>query len=345
MTAIDSTRVLRLATGTTLALGFAFGLDYALAVTTPMLAAVFLAAPAPRPTLRVMGGVLLAAFLGLGLGVLASLVLIRTPSLLFLGVGLLLFRIFLAAARGTSPFLVLMLLIGVLLVPVVGTMSTQAALDFAQDFLIALVLCFVFVQLAFELFPDRASEPSAATTRPSPPPPAQLAYAVQRTAIFLPLFAIIVSLQWTGQLQALLYAVILSLGADPQAGWRASLPMLGGALIGGSAAVVSYLATSMIHEFPLLVGLVAFALLWIARGQFSARPSAVYFASAPSAMIILIASSSELFGDETGAKFFTRVGSIVLAAAILTVGLPLAAYLFRPRLGVRRRKLRDSTSR
>ena len=72
-------------------------------------------------------------------------------------------------------------------------------------------------------------------------------------------------------------------------------------------------------------------LLWIARGQFSGRPSAVYFASAGTAMLILISSTSSTFGDETGDKFFTRVGSIVVAAGILTLGLPLAAHLFRPR--------------
>ena len=150
MTVIDATRTLRFAAGTTLAVIFAFGLDYSQAVVTPLLAAVFLAAPGPRPTLREMGGILLASLLGLGLGVFATLVLARAPSLLFLGVGLLLFRIFLAAARGTSPFLVLMLLIGVLLVPVVGTTSMQLAVDFAVDFVVPSArktVCLALVQM------------------------------------------------------------------------------------------------------------------------------------------------------------------------------------------------------
>ena len=83
--------------------------------------------------------------------------------------------------------------------------------------------------------------------------------------------------------------------------------------------------------FALLLLLVAFALLVIGRGQFSEKPSAVYFASSKSAMLILIASSSSLFGDETGAKFFDRLSSILLAAAVLATGLPLAAHLFRER--------------
>jgi len=48
-------------------------------------------------------------------------------------------------------------------------------------------------------------------------------------------------------------------------------------------------------------------------------------------MLILIASSSSLFGDETGAKFFDRLSSIALAAGILTAGLPLAVHLLQPR--------------
>ena len=332
MSRIDTIRTIRFTAGTTLAVAFAFGLDYSQAVMTPLLASVFLSAPAPRPTLSAMASILAAAAIGMGLGVLAGILLVHAPSLLFVTVGLLLFRIFLAAARGTAPFLVLMLLIGVLMVPVVATISAQSALDFAMDFLVALSLALVFVQLAFELFPDPASQPRTPKRPAVAPPPAQLAYALQRTAIFLPLFAVVVSLQWTGQLQALLYAVILSLGAQPgSSGWKASLPMLGGALIGGGAAVVIYLLTSMHHQFVLLILLVALALLVIGRGQFSERPSAVYFASAKGAMLILIASTSSLFGDETGAKFFDRVESIVLAAAVLTAGLPLAGYLLRPR--------------
>lgn len=327
----DAVRTLRFAAGTTLAVVFAFGLDYSQAVVTPMLASVFLGATSPRPTLSGMAGVVAAAAVGLGLGVLVGVLFVHAPSLLFIAVGLLLFRIFLAAARGTPPFLVLMLLIGVLLVPVVATISAETAFQFAVDFLVALVLAFVFVQLAFEIFPDPTSVSRVAKPAAAAPPPAQLAYALQRTAIFLPLFVVVVTLQWTGQLQALLFAVILSLGAAPGAGWKASLPMLGGALIGGGIAVVIYLLTSMYHEFALLILLVALALLVIGRGQFSNRPSAVYFASSKTAMLILIANASSLFGDETGAKFFDRLSSIVLAAAILTVGLPLAAHLPRPR--------------
>lgn len=331
MTQTDSVRILRFAAGTTLAVAFAFGLDYSQSVVTAMLASVFLGAPAPRPTLAGMAGVIAAAAVGLGLGVFVGVLFVHAPSLLFLAVGLLLFRIFLAAAAGTPPFLVLMLLLGVLLVPVVATLSAEAAFGFAVDFLVALVLAFVFVQIAFELFPDPVSEPRVAKPTAAAPPPMQLAYALQRTAMFLPLFMVVVTLQWTGQLQALLFAVILSLGAAPGAGWKASLPMLGGALIGGGLAVVIYLLTSMYHEFALLILLTAVALLVIGRGQFSTRPSAVYFASAKTAFIILIANSSSLFGDETGAKFVERLTSIVLAAAILTIGLPLAAHLLRPR--------------
>jgi len=334
---IDATRTIRFALGTTASVAFAFGLDYSLAMLTPVLTSVFLGGPAPRPTLATMGGIFAASALGLGLGVFTSFVFVHTPALLFVAVGLLLFRIFLAAARGTAPFLVLMMLLGVVMVPVVRTISSQAAVDFAKDFLVALALALVFVQLAYELFPDPESELSAAAPAPVPPPPAQLSYAVQRTALFLPFFVLVVTMQWAGQLQALMFAVILSLGAQPGTGLQASLPMLGGALIGGAAAVVIYLTTSMHHEFTLFLLLVVFFLLVIGRGQFSGRPSAVYFASSKSAMLILIASSSSLFGDETGAKFFDRLTSILVAAAILSVGLPMIAYLFRPRLPRRAR--------
>ncbi len=333
----DTRHMLRFAAGTTLAVAFAFGLDYSLAVVTPLLTSVFLAAPTPRPTLRVMVAILSAAVLGLGLGVGVGLLFTGSPALLFGVTGLLLFRIFLAAARGTSPFLVLMLLIGVLLVPILAVQSLEQAVQFPVDFVVALLLSFVFVQLGFELFPAPAAEPRVAPAASAPPAPAQLAFALQRTATFLPLFAIVVTLGWTGQIQSLLYAVILSLSVQAGPGWRASLPMLGGALIGGGAAVVIYLLTSMYHEFALLLALVALGLLVIGRGQFSGRPAAVYFASAHTAMIILISSTSSYFGDETGAKFFDRLIAIVMAATILTVGLPLAAHLLRPR-GARERE-------
>ena len=333
MTDAAATRAIRFTVGTALAAAFAFGLDYALGVVTPMLAAVFLSGPGPRPTLSAMAKIVLASAIGLGLGVLSSLVFIHAPSILFLAVGLMLFRIFLSAARGTSPFLVLMLLIGVLMVPVLASVSIHLAWDFFADFLVALVLALAFVQLAFELVPDpEPSVPAAAAAAPPPPPPfAQLGYAVQRTAVFLPLFAGVVTFQLTSQLQALLYAVILSLGAQPRGGWKASLPMLGGALIGGAAAVVIYLTTSLIHEFVLMILMIALALAWIGRGQFTEGRFQVYFASAPSALLILVSSTDSIFGDETGAKFFARLTSIVVAAAILAVGLPVAEAVLRPR--------------
>ena len=71
--AVAATRTLRFATGTTLAVIFAFGLDYALASFTPVFTAVFLGASAPRPTLRQMGGILLASLLGLGVGAASSI--------------------------------------------------------------------------------------------------------------------------------------------------------------------------------------------------------------------------------------------------------------------------------
>ncbi|MBW2241189.1 MAG: DUF2955 domain-containing protein [Deltaproteobacteria bacterium] len=334
MKRIGAIRTLRFAVGTAGAVAFAFSLDYGQAIMTPLLASVFLGAPSPRPTLRVMTGILVAAALGMGVGLLSSLLLIHVPSVLFLSVGLMLFRIFLSAVRGTGAFLVLMLLLGVLMVPVVGTIDSQLALDFVNDFLINLVLALAFVQAAFQLFPDPKTEALTKPAPPTPPPTAQLAYAVQRTAIFLPLFAVVVSLQMTSQLQALLFAVILSLGAQPGSGAKASLPMLGGAAIGGGMAIVIYLLTSMYHEFMLLMLLTFLALLIIGRGQFSDRPSAVYFSSAKGAMLILISSTSSILGDETGDKFMARLSSILLAAGILALGLPLAAHLFparRPR--------------
>ncbi|MGI9433131.1 MAG: DUF2955 domain-containing protein [Myxococcota bacterium] len=331
MTELAATRTIRFAAGTSLAAAFAFGLDYSLGVVTPMMAAVFLSGHGPRPTLSMMGKILFASACGLGLGILTSLVGIHSPSLLFLAVGLMLFRIFLAAARGTSPFLVLMLLIGVLLVPVLASVSIQIAWDFFSDFLVALALALAFVQLAFQFFPDPERVSATAAAAPSPPPPAQLAYALQRTAVFLPLFAGVFTLQLTGQLQALLYAVILSLGAQPRGGWKTSLPMLGGALIGGACAVVIYLTTSMIHEYVLMTLMVALALVWIARGQFTEGRFQVYFASAPGALLILVSSTDSIFGDETGAKFFTRLTSIIVAAAIVSVGLAIAESLLRPR--------------
>ena len=99
MKEIDAVRTLRFAVGTAAAAAFAFGADYAQAAMTPLLAGVFLSAPSARPTLRGMGAILLAAVLGLGVGVLSSLLLIHVPSVLFLSVGLILFRIFLAAVR------------------------------------------------------------------------------------------------------------------------------------------------------------------------------------------------------------------------------------------------------
>ena len=319
-------RILRFAFGTGLSVALAYGLEYPVSFLSTVLAAAFLGTPAPSPGARALATIEASIAASFAVGIVMSLVLVPSPLVYFLALSLLLFRIFHASMGGASPFIVLMALIGVILIPVLGTQSTTLAVDVAADFFWAATIGFAWVAIAHAVLPD----PGFTSASPAPADPTILPdeeryrAALAMVALVLPLAMAIVLLQWSDQITTLLYVAILSM--RPTA-LRAGAGMVVGSLIGGSAALVVYVLTSIHHSWLFLVLLVLWILLMLGRRIFSEGPRAALFAGAPAAFLILISSTNSAFGEETETKLLMRLISIVLATSYLVIGQRLLSSL------------------
>ncbi|MBW2274982.1 MAG: DUF2955 domain-containing protein [Deltaproteobacteria bacterium] len=319
-----SRRILRFAFGITLAAALGYGLQTPLAVLSTVLVAASLGTTAPRPTPKMLLAGLLCIAGAVGLGVLVGSVALTTPAVYYLAMALLLYRIFYATAGGAPAFPMLMLLLGVVLIPLLGSYSMSAAVDFARDFVAAAAIALLLIWLMFWLLPDTetavASEAAAA-------PPATRAqrhrYALERSAAVLPLLVLVVSFHKTDQMTTLMYAAILIQAPAAAAGRQAGLGMLAGSLIGGAFAIVFYLLTTLWFSYALLIMLVLLFGLIMGTRIFSQGPWAAWFAKSPAAMLILINSSNEAYGDETQTKLLLRIAAVVMASLYVLVAFDL----------------------
>ncbi len=323
--AIDlrAARTLRFALGVTLSVVFAYALEYSSFSLTTVLVATLLAAPAPRPGPRALAGLALSIAIALGFGVAISMVLLTSPLLFVLATGLLLFHIFYAATGGAPPFAVLMLLLGVILIPVMGSQSLALAVDFAGDFFVAASLALGWVLVAFAVIPDPVESAS-----PLPGPAASGAVlsqedrtrlALRSVTVVLPLVMLFLTMQWVDKLTALLFVAILAMAPGAAQGRSAGIGMLVGTLIGGGFALVIYVLTSLHYSYVFLCLLVLLACLMLGRRIFSETPSAALFAKAPASMLILISSVDPFMGGDTNTKFFLRIQMVVFACVYIVL--------------------------
>ena len=308
-------RILRFALGITLTVALGYGLATPLAFLSSVLVASFLGSPAPRPDARTLLAGLLCIAAAVGFGVLVSSVALATAALYYLVMGLLLYRIFFATAGGAPAFPMLMLLLGVVLIPLIGTRSMVAAVDFASDFVAASGIALALIWGMYWLVPDpRTQDAGAAPAAAVATRSERHGYALERCIALLPLLVLVVSLHQLDQMTTLMYAALLIQAPAASAGRQAGLGMLAGSLIGGSFALAIYLLTTIWFSYGFLLLLVLLAGLLMGGQIFSGGPWAAYFAKSPAAMLILINSSNEAWGDETQTKFALRILAVVLAS-------------------------------
>lgn len=328
MSELRSARILRFALGITLAVALGYGLETPLAFLSSVLVATFLGSPAPRPDARTLLAGLLCIAGAVGFGVVVSSVALTTAAVYYLMIGLLLYRIFFATAGGAPAFPMLMLLLGVVLIPLLGTKSMTAAVDFAWDFIAAAGFALVLIGAMYWLVPDPQSlqpgqaAPGAVATRSE-----RHRYALERCLALLPLLVLVVSLHQFDQMKTLMYAAILIQAPAAAAGRQAGLGMLVGSLIGGAFAIAIYLLTTLWFSFPFLLMLILLSGLLIGTQVFSGGPWATWFAKSPAAMLILIDSSNEAYGAETQTQFLLRIGAVVLASLYVLVAFALMERL------------------
>jgi len=321
-------RALRFAVGVTIASALAFGIEWPLSFLFPVLSAVILAFPLPKPTLQ--QGVrnarnTLFAFM---VGYLYTQFILPHTVIYIPLLGLALFYTYYHLNRGGSFWLVLMLLLSLLLMPMLAGVHEGLAIGVEAGLVFSSWLTIGLVWLAHYLVPDAPGGPAM----PKPPgfqpvysaPGAEA--ALKSTMVALPIALLFLANNWTSQILVMVFAAIFTLSPDLDKGAQAGLDSIKSTLIGGGAAFVFYWALVAVPEYHFLVLLMFLTSLLFGVAINSGKPVAKYLGSAMVALIILV-NSSLAEGADFSENFFLRILFISLAAIYVVAALSvLNAY-------------------
>ncbi len=332
-----SLRTLRYALGSTIAMTIAMSLNWHLAYLAPVLSLVFLASPAPRPTLKqgigFIGTVAAACLAGSILGkYLISYPLVYVPL-----AGLLLFRIFYLKASGRSSMVSVWLLIALLVIPLMEMTSPAIAGMVAMGILASATVTIGVVWLTHGLLPDPLDERAAgavaaASARMVPPQAERLRTAAISTLVVLPVLILFYSLRMESELLILLFVALLSSMPGFATNFRAGFGLILGNAIGGAAAIVMFELLVMVPQFYFLIAMTFLAGLVFGDKVFSGRPAARLYGMAFSTLLLVIASTTASGTGDAGAKVYTRVGQIIIAVVYVAMASGVAERYVRSRI-------------
>lgn len=338
-------RSLRYAIGVTLAAALAFGFAWPLSFLLPVLTAVILALPVPRPTLK--QGIMnyRDTLLAFGVGFVMTQFIMPHTVIYIPLLGMALFHTYYHLNRGGSFWLVMMLLICLLLMPMLATVHEGLAIGVASGLVGSSLLALVMLWVSHYLVPDimmpeadQGQQPETRSVKARPgfqagySAPAAMA-ALKSTAVALPVALLFLANNWTNQILVIVFAAIFTLAPDLDKGRQAGLKSIASTLIGGGAAFVVYWLLVAVPEYFFLVVLMFIVSLGFGRMIYAGRSVSRFLPSAMVAMIILVNSSLAEDAD-LSENFVLRVIYISLASVyVVTVLKILGAYWpARPRV-------------
>ena len=316
-------QIFRLAFGMALSAGIAFGLAWPLAFLTPVITAKLLTLPKVLP---LKAGVGFLVILSVSM-ILSRELLVPTlefPAVHLLLTGLILFLLFYGKAGGTNPILVVLLILGILLVPVAGTVSVTLAGFVTEGLILATAVGIVVHYLAAALFPDPrivessgavAGEPSDGTgegSQSTPSPQVRSALAFRSLIVIFPLAAVFQLFSLVEFLVALIMAALLALEPEFGKHLKVGKGLILANLAGGLVAVAIYKLLVWVPSFTFFLLLVLLGGLWMGGWIFSDRPLGKLLGAGITTVFIIL--GPVLTGEgAAGAELLIRLGLIMSA--------------------------------
>jgi len=325
-------QIFRLASGMALSSALAFGVAWPLSYITPVFTAKLLVAPRALPV-KAQAAFLVLLWVGLTVGTELLLPLLQYPAIHILLTGLLLFLLFHARAGGANPILVVFLLIGVIVIPLVGTVQPSLARSVADGLFFCAAVSTLVVFALTALLPDPDVPPAPSASAParaaSPPeggtdaeaPPAasgeRAILALRSVAVLFPLVLVLQLYSLTGAIVMLVFTMMLSLEPSYGGHLKAGSGLILANLAGGLVGVVLYELLVMVPSFSFLLLLCFTAGLLVGDQIFSGTPMGKLLSAGITAVFIVLGPS--LTGDTTaGASLATRL-ALIFAAVVYVV--------------------------
>lgn len=286
-------KTLRYAVGLTIAVALAFGIAWPLSFLFPVLTAVMLALPLPKPSLQQGLRNMRNTLFAFGVGFIVTQFILPHTVIFIPIFGLLLFHVYYHLNRGGSFWLVLMLLICLLLMPMLAGVNEGLAIGVVSGLVVSSWLTICMLWLAHYLVPDLPGGPALPT-----PPGYQPGYSAQAaeaalksTVVVLPIAILFIANNWTGQILVMIFAAIFSLSPNLDKGKEAGVNSIKSTLIGGGVAFFVYWALVAVPEYYFLVVLMFFLSLSFGAAINAGTAMAKYLPSAMVAVILLVNSS------------------------------------------------------
>lgn len=299
----------------------AYTMDWPLSFISPLLAASILANPKPAPGLKETLAVLLAIAVIFAVGLWLTIFVYLYPAVFILFFSGALYLVFLASAQGRSSFVILLYLMALMMLPLLGSGSTETATTVSYGFLLSALSALVAVKFADLIFP--VFTPAVESPTESADFEAAAGSAWLSLGVVLPAALLCLTFSLSGALLPLLMIAILSQKPDFSIGAAGGKGLIAANLLGGLTAVIFY---QLILVTPTLgftvLGIVGLALLF-GRKIFSGEPMAPLWASGFTAFLVLIGSGTGAFGDEADAMFYQRIFQITLAVCYVVGALSL----------------------
>jgi hypothetical protein len=308
-----SIRMIRLALGVTLSVALAYGIEWPLSFLFPVLTAVFLSLPLPMPSL--VGGLrnMLHSLLAFGIGLSFSLFFIKFPLAYLLMLGLVLFHLYYYLNRGGSFWFTLMSMLAILLLPMLANTAEGLATGLALGFIGTSWLTMIMVWIAHFLVPDpvRGKLPPRPGFQPGYSAVAART-ALKSTVVIFPLASLFIVYDLIDFLLVMIFSAIFILKPELSKGKEAGQNSLISTILGGLSAWVFYWLIVAVPQYHFFIVLMFFTTLVFARNIFSGNPTAKYYGSALSALLVLVNGS--MAADTNFSVLFTqRIALIVLA--------------------------------
>jgi len=318
---VQSVRIMRYAVGVTLAVALAYSIQWPLAFLTPILTAVILALPLPRPSLQI--GLrnmfyTLAAFI---VGVVFTLFFLPFPFVYILMLGLVLFHIYYYLNRGGSFWFALMALLSVLILPMLGNNHEGLAFGFALGFIWSGWLTVLMIWIAHFILPDPVMSAPPEPAKFQPAYSASAAEAALKSTLVAVLLAVVfIAFNWIDQLLVMVFAAIFTLSPDLAKSKQAGMDSIISTLMGGIAGWLFYWLIVAVPEFYFFITLMFLTTLLFAQQIFSTKSSAGYYGSGFVVLFVLVNSSLDGGGDISSALIwrllFISLATIYVIAAL-----------------------------
>jgi len=326
-------RIMRFTIGITLAVAITSAINWPLAFLVPILSAVFLTMPIPKPGLQAGLTNMLYTLSAFALGSVFTLFLLPFPLVYIPLFGLVLFNLYYMLNRGAPFWLVLMSILAIMILPMLGNNSEGLVVGVAYGFIFSGWATVFMVWLAYLIVPDQPGTPalpkSPGLNRGYSRPAAEA--ALKSTAAVLPIVVFVLLFNLTDLLLVMIFTAMFIMSPEINKGKAAGVKSMKSALIGGMFAFVFYALIIVVPEYPFFIVLMLLTTLVIASKSFSDKPNAMYYASCFSTFYILV-NSSQAAGADFSSAFIIRLILILLATVYVIFSLIVFEHFWPQRI-------------